>query len=188
MLKHFHIMLAGSKFKHSSRFYSNMFIMLGIALLTFGCVGAGTTATPLKTQLQLREFQTRTYDVKESKIAMKALVNAFQDDGYIIKHAVVDLGLLTASKELDAGTSFGEKFWLTFFWGVNAKWKSNITIEATANVTEFAEQTRVRVIFQAKIFDNKGGVVEVKQVDDEQFYKEFFAIVDKGMFLEKEKI
>ena len=61
-------------------------------------------------------------------------------------------------------------------------------LKSTANVTEFAKQTRVRVIFQAKVFDNKGGVLEVKQIDDEQFYKDFFAIVDQGMFLEKEKI
>lgn len=187
MLKRFHITQVSSKIRYNYKHTNNLSILLISMFLLYGCVPA-TTATSPKTQLQMREFQTRTYDVSDSKVAMKALANAFQDDGYIIKHAVVDLGLLTATKEVDAGTSFGEKFWASFFWGVNAKWKQNIIIEATANATELSDSTRVRVIFQAKIYDNKGGVVEVKQIDDEQFYKDFFAIVDKGMFLEKEKV
>ena len=39
-----------------------------------------------------------------------------------------------------------------------------------------------------KIINNKGEVVDVKQVDDAAFYQDFFSKVDKGIFIEKEKI
>ena len=35
------------------------------------------------------------------KLVMKAMLNVLQDDGYVVKNAVVDLGLITATKEID---------------------------------------------------------------------------------------
>jgi hypothetical protein len=39
-----------------------------------------------------------------------------------------------------------------------------------------------------KIMNNKGEVVDVTQVDDAAFYQDFFSKVDKGIFIEKEKL
>ena len=61
-------------------------------------------------------------------------------------------------------------------------------IESTINVSEFGEQTRVRANFMAKAHDNRGDVIYVQQVEDEQFYKDFFAKVDKGIFIQKEQL
>ena len=47
---------------------------------------------------------------------------------------------------------------------------------------------KVRVNFQIKTMDNKGGVVEVKTIEDPIFYQEFFAKVDKGIFIGKQKL
>ena len=56
------------------------------------------------------------------------------------------------------------------------------------NVTERNQSVRVRANFQAKTMDNKGGVRDVHQIEEEKYYTEFFAKVDKGVFLEKEKL
>jgi hypothetical protein len=60
--------------------------------------------------------------------------------------------------------------------------------EFTGNVTEFGKQTRVRVNIQRKVLDNRGGVLSVQAVDDAQFYQDFFARVDKSVYLQKEQL
>ena len=82
-----------------------------------------------------------------------------------------------------------EKFWQTFWWGkAYATYKKNQIIDVTANISEFGEEMRVRVNFRVKVMNNKGGVVIVRQVDDPEYYQKFFSKVDKGIFIEKEKI
>jgi hypothetical protein len=163
----------------------SLYVSFVIALFAFSC--ASTNVTPEKTQLQVREYQTRTFDTNDTKMVMKAMLNVLQDDGFIVKNAVVDLGLLTAEKEVDVESS-GEKFLAIFFMGVNASWKKNMILEATANVSPFGERTRVRVNFQAKVMDNRGGVLKVQQVEDEKYYQDFFSKVDKAIFIQKEKL
>jgi ribosomal protein S8 len=156
-----------------------------MSIFAFGC--ATTGVIPEKTQLQIREFQTRTYETNDTKMVMKAMLNVLQDEGFIVKNAVVDLGLLSAEKQVDV-ESKSEAFWAAFFLGAQATWKKAYIIECSANVSEFGTQTRVRVNFQSKILDNKGGIREIKQIEDEKYYQEFFSKVDKGIFIQKEKL
>lgn len=160
-------------------------LLLCCSIAAFLVTGCATTGAGTKTQLQMREFQTRSYQSKDPKVVLKAVVNVLQDDGFIIKEANTELGILTATKEVDV-ESGASAFFSTLIMGVNAKWDKNSLFEATANVSEFGQETRVRVIFQVKTMDNKGGVSKVKQIDDEKHYQEFFAKVDKGLFIEKE--
>ena len=73
-----------------------LLLLTAAAALVGGCRPA---VQPPKTQLEVREFQTRTFDVADPKLVMKAMLNVLQDDGYVVKNAVVDLGLITASQE-----------------------------------------------------------------------------------------
>jgi hypothetical protein len=156
-----------------------------LALALPGCTWG--TGTPPKTQLEIREFQTRDFDTKDQKLVIKALLNVLQDEGFAIKSADANLGFLSATKEIDLGDGF--------LWSVgtnnqrtNARWRKLKVIDATANVSEYGDQTRVRVSFQEKVLDNFGAVMEVKQLQDGKFYQDFFSKVDKGIFLQKEKI
>lgn len=158
-----------------------------ITILLSGCAMTSEEVKPEKTQLQIREFQTRTFDINDQKLVMKALVNVLQDDGFIIKNAVTDLGLITAEKIIDIENKT-EAALLSFFAGYQAEWKKASVIECTANINEYGKQTRVRVNFSVKILTNKGGIREVKQIEDEKYYQEFFSKVDKGIFIQKEKI
>lgn len=160
-------------------------LSLMVSILVFGC--ATTGVTPQKTQLQIREFQTRTYETNDTKMVMKAMLNVLQDDGFIVKTAVTDLGLLSAEKSIDV-ESKSESFWAKFWSGPQAIYKKASIIECTGNISEFGKQTRVRINFQAKLLDNRGGIVEVKQIEDEKYYQDFFSKVDKGIFIQKEKL
>lgn len=175
-------------------------IILAIFTGLYGCtiVNQPKKSDGEQTQLQVRQFQTREFDTNDIKLVMKALVNVLQDDDFIIKNAVVDLGLISASKEIDlaAGNKSKSDFWEDFFKIIFSDKKSHRNdpaiynklkvVEATINVTEYGRRTKVRANFQAKILDNRGNPVEVFTVDDEKFYRDFFAKVDKGIFLQKQ--
>lgn len=160
-----------------------------------GCVTTGTGPAPAQTQLQIREFQTRTYETKDSAMVLKAVLNVLQDDGFIIKSADSNLGYLTGSKEVDvssAGEAIGKTVLMGALFGsqgaANASWRKNALIEVTANVTVFGAQTRVRVNFQRKTVDNRGNPMSVEQVGDGAYYQTFFSKVDKGIFIAKENL
>ncbi|MHC4070059.1 MAG: hypothetical protein ACYSR8_10900 [Planctomycetota bacterium] len=140
-----------------------------------------------KSQLEIRQMQTREYETNDTVMVMKAMLNVLQDDGFMIKQANSNLGFFNATKELDTEDTLA-KVWGTFWWGPNAQWIENSVIDCTANVSEFGEKTRVRTNFQLKKMNNKGGAEKVQTVDDPKFYQEFFSKVDKGIFLEKEQI
>lgn len=161
-----------------------------IFLLALFSVFSGCAVGPpvtQKSQLQTRAFQTRSYDSADTVMVMKAVMHTLQDDGYIVKQANVDLGLLSAQKELDVAHEI-EELVITLLAASQARFKKNAIIEASANVSDFGANTRVRINFQKKVMDNAGGVVTVKQVDDLKFYQEFFTKVDKAIFIAKEKI
>lgn len=159
-----------------------------IALALSSCIWGHST--PPKTQLEIREFQTRDFDTGETKLVMKAILNVLQDEGFTIKNADSQLGFLAATKEVDLGG--GPTF--NWNWGSSkgssepARWDKIRVIDATANISEYGKQTRVRVSFQQKVLDNLGAVTHAKPIDDAKFYQDFFSKVDKGFFLQKEKL
>jgi hypothetical protein len=39
-----------------------------------------------------------------------------------------------------------------------------------------------------KVMDNRGNVIKVGQLEDAKYYQDFFSKVDKGIFIQKEKL
>ncbi|UCE98898.1 MAG: hypothetical protein JSV82_06845 [Planctomycetota bacterium] len=169
-----------------------IFFGMGLIICS-GCGAVDVTASlfeekhNLKSQLEIRQMQTREVDTSDTTMVLKAMLNVLQDDGFIVKQADSDLGFFTATKELDTEDTLA-KAWGLFWWGPVAQWIENSVIDCTANVTKFGEKTRVRANFQMKQMNNKGGVERVQTIDDPKFYQEFFSKVDKGIFIEKEQI
>jgi hypothetical protein len=161
-------------------------LFLPFLLLVASCAPQKPEPPP-KTQLEIREFQTRTFSTNNTRLVMKSMLNVLQDEGYIVKNVALDLGFLTATKEEDI-ENHRATFWLGIAEGRDARWEKHKITEATCNVTEFGTGTRVRVNFQQKILDNHGSVAQIKQVTDEQFYQDFFAKVDKGIFIQEQNI
>jgi hypothetical protein len=59
-------------------------------------------------------------------------------------------------------------------------------IEVSVNVSEMGRRSKVRANFQARVLDNVGNPVEVYVIQDPKFYQDFFAKVDKGIFIQKQ--
>lgn len=161
--------------------------LLALALLLpiAGCVQQ--PPVPQKTQLEMREIQTRSYPSKDMKMVMKAVINALQDEGFIIRNADKELGFISAGRELDIEDR-AEVVFSTIFGGDVPRYKKSSVMEASVNVSEFGRDTKVRVIFQTKILDNFGAPVSAVQVSDPFFYQNFFSKVDKSVYIEKQQL
>ena len=168
-----------------------------LSLVISGCGAVDATAgavgslfqpkRKVKTQLEIRQMQTREFETSETTMVLRAMLNVLQDDGYIVEQVNPEVGFFNASKVMDTEDTLA-KTWGTFWWGPSAQWIENTVIDCTANVSQFGERTRVRASFQLKQMNNKGGVEKVQTMDDPKFYQEFFTKVDKGIFIEKEQI
>ena len=142
---------------------------------------------PPRTQLQIRQDQTREFDTPDYKLVMKAVLNALQDGGFVTKNAVVDLGLITATKEQDE-EDFTNRMISSALMGSEAQWTKSSVVEATMNISQFGRATRLRASFQRKVLDNRGNVVAIHDVVDPEYYQRFFAEVDKSIFIQKQHI
>ena len=160
----------------------------GAMRATVGAVGSlFTPSKKPKSQLEMRQMQTREFDTTNTKLALKAMLNVLQDDNFIVEQINTEMGFFKATKTM--GTEDTDaRFWGTFWHGSDAEWVKNSVVDCTANVTPFGKQIRVRVNFQVKELNNKGAVERAHVVDNPEFYQAFFSKVSKGIFIEKEKL
>ncbi|EKE09743.1 MAG: hypothetical protein ACD_16C00117G0027 [uncultured bacterium] len=159
--------------------------LIGLTLLLSAC--ASMDKAPLKTQLQVREFQTRSFETPKTNDVLSAVVEAFQDQGFMVKNVVPEVGLVSSSRDVDV-EDINEAFMQRFFFGQNARWGKISSIEATANVKTQGQKTKVRVTFQEKVLNNMGTVDHVKTIEDQRFYQDFFDKVGKSIFIEGQKV
>ena len=141
--------------------------------------------TPL-TQLEKRQFQTRTYRATDKQTVMKALLNVYQDEGFMIYNANPLLGFIFGSKDFDTSdpnVDISKEFGLS-------KGRLNIngikvaTMETSANVTEFGETIRVRVNFKRKLLNIYGNAQFIEDVNEDTFYADFFKKLETAIILQ----
>lgn len=189
------------------RFCSCLFLLVCIA----SCAPRHAPE-PEKTQLEIREYQTRTFEVDDYSGVMKSILDVLQDDGFMVKNVNSELGFLSATKDIglhnshlsdedeDFSSSIGFGFSIGHGGSIGVRKRfgsdryarpirpTHESIEATINVSRFGQSVRVRASFQSKLFGNNESVLRVRQITDEQFYRDFFQKVDKGIFLQKQQI
>ncbi len=133
---------------------------------------------PEKSQAEIRHMQTKMFDRANSKLVLKSVLSALQDGNFIVKHQALDLGFVTATKEIDIERS-DASFWGKFQKSENISWPKCEIIEATISVCDIDNKTRLRANFQSKTMDNKGAIKNVHQITDDAYYQEFFKKVEQ---------
>ena len=164
-------------------------LLSGLCLETSAKSSGEEIITP-QTQLEKREFQTRSYQGTNKTVIMKAMLNVLQDEGFIVNNANPLLGFIsgtkdfsTSDKTIDISKEFGVSKAKLTLKGVRVA-----TIEATANVTEFGKEMKVRVNFKRKLLNQYGNEQQIKEITDANYYKDIYAKVDKAIFIQKQKI
>jgi hypothetical protein len=112
---------------------------------------------PTDAQMKIRSAQARTFEVKDRTIAMRGVIAALQDLGFIIERANEPLGLVTAAR-------FAEPNYYDVV-GVT------VTVRPQTD-----SQTMVRA---NAIYNNK-------PIEDPKVYQNFFAALERSLFLTKE--
>ena len=109
---------------------------------------------PTEEQTKVRSYQTRTFDIAERQVAMRAVLGVLQDLGFIVERANEPLGLITAAR-------FAEPNY-------------NDVVAVTVTVRAVTEgQTMIRV----NAIHNNRPVVEPEP------YQRFFAALEKSLLL-----
>ena len=143
--------------------------------------------TPL-TQLEKRQFQTRTYPAQDNVIAMKAILNVLQDEGYIVYNVNSLLGYIYGIKDFDLSDpniDITKEFNMTKS-RLNYNGVKVATIEAGINITQYGNKSRIRANFKRKLLNQYGNAQMIDDVSDIEFYDDFYTKVDSAINLQKE--
>lgn len=161
-------------------------LLLGIITPVFAKASKNEVITP-QTQLQKRQYQTRQYNGISKADIMKAMLNVLQDEGFIVNNANSLLGFISGVKEfspddktIDVQAELGTKKGLM---GCVVA-----AVEATANISEYGKDFKVRINFKTKLLNAYGNAYKITEITDEQYYQNFFSKVDKAIFIQKQKI
>ena len=166
---------------------SAIFILVisGCLLPSFAKKDEQAVITP-QTQLQKRQYQTKQYSNVKKDVLMKAMLNVLQDEGFIVNNDNLILGFICGAIEFstnDKSINFEQEFGAKKTMGAIVA-----VVEATANVSEFGKETRVRINFKRKQLNTYGNAMKIDEVTDETYYQQFFSIVDKAIFIQGQKI
>ncbi|MGC8791494.1 MAG: hypothetical protein ACP5PO_08340 [Desulfurella sp.] len=154
-----------------------------IAFFLSSCETPNINLAESVSTFKIRSYQTRTYDTTNTKMVLKAMVNALQDEGFVIKVLNTDMGLITAERTFQT-INKAQQFW----YGVQYGYDVATIVEGNISVDQFGNQTKVRANFIKKVVNTKGGITKVNQIEDPKLYQEFFAQAQKSIFIEKEKV
>ncbi|HEX6813507.1 MAG TPA: hypothetical protein VF384_17945 [Planctomycetota bacterium] len=109
---------------------------------------------PSEAQTKLRSYQSRTLEVGDRQVAMRAVMAVLQDLGFLIERANEPLGLVTGAKF--AEPSFNDVVGVT------------VTVR---------QQGEGRMLVRANaVFNNR-------PVDDPAVYQNFFAALERSLFV-----
>jgi hypothetical protein len=172
-------------------------VALALALGAGACATTGGPVAPAapQTALELRQAQSRSYDIADPRLVLKAALNVLQDEGFVIRNADAELGLVTAvmewrSSQRNQGLRILKWVAAVPTYGASLLLPTGRTefsaVEANLNVTREAAGTRVRISLVAKVTAENGSVRSVRPVDDLTTYQKLLAGLDKAVFLERE--
>jgi hypothetical protein len=169
--------------------------LLVVVLTATGCIS--TQNSPDAAALpptELRAIQTRTYALRDQQAMMKVVLDVLQDDGFIIDYAHTEMGILHGTKTITGTGDLLFNVTSDFFPGAAGPRANGAAakIDATANLTQLQNATKVRISLQrintylsgyfgynsAPNFNTQAGPIV-----DAKIYQEFFAKLDRGLFL-----
>jgi len=173
-----------------------------IALYFTGCTIVTSVEPEEDTPIEIYGYDTHFFPEEDLLPVMKALLNTFQDQGFIIRSAQRDLGLVTADMVIDLESySNDDGIWVWYAPKIAKTAAMQPTdddhehyytyekleiIESSAQVISYESGSKVQVNFQSIIVDNEGNVLEAELIEDESFYEEFFSLVHENIIYQYE--
>lgn len=135
-------------------------ILVG-AFLLYGCETPQPTQellAPTDAQMKIRSLQSRSFETRDRNLAIRGVIAALQDLGFIIERANEPLGLVTAAR-------FAEP-----------NYYDVVSVTVTVR-PEGDERMMIRV---NAIYNNR-------PIEDPKVYQNFFASLERSLFLGREE-
>jgi len=183
-------------------------IMAG--LLLTGCVQMATPESFFELppdSTKHKALQTRLFDTSNEKELLSASAAVLQDLGFQIEESDVGVGVLRAAKERSARQAgqeilqgfifllglFGQQVIIT---PVDLHQRIGATL-VTRQAEHDTSHFMVRILFYRTVWKGDGnsgnqsippGEQRMEVIDDQEIYRQFFAKLSKGLFLEAQQI
>lgn len=178
----------------------SVILLIGLAS---GCASIPEEAYRLPpSSLSAREAQTRTFDVADESEILQATVALLQDMEYNLDTLEPPLGVLSASKVVDADSALQKaglvavdvaNVLMAVLTGSNPsgsaydsaddEFRLKITLVVLPSLAREGEHT-ARITLQQTLIDKAERVKEMGVIDDPIVYQEIFERLSKALFLE----
>lgn len=133
-------------------------LVAAIGLLLAGCASPPeepvNLLAPTDEQMKMRNLQTRTFDVSDRRVAIRGVVQALQDLGFIIERANEPLGMVTAAR-------FAEP-----------RYFDVVGVTVT-----------VRPIGESQMMIRANAIFNNEPITDPEVYRNFFATLERSLFI-----
>lgn len=145
------------------------------------------------TSLADRQMQSRRFDSLDETGILSSSVSVLQDLGYALDVSNADLGVLTASKKLDASNAgqMAGMVLLAVLTGAAGPVDDDQQIRVTLVISKSLEQkgaSVVRVTMNRIIWNTQGKVSRAETLNEPEIYQAFFEKLSKATFLEAHQI
>ena len=179
----------------------NTAIMLLAAMMTVGCQGTKQPELRLtESALEIRQIQSHRFDVVSEKDILMASVGVLQDMDYNVDAVELPLGVVSASKTIDAGSDaeMAGLILLDIFCGLggtscgavqsaNESQTIMLTLVVLPKLSD-EESFVARVSLQRIVWDKAGRPKLREIIDEAEDYQKFFDKLSRSIFLEVNKI
>lgn len=135
-------------------------VAIAVLIIAQGCVAPQPSQdllAPTDAQMKIRSLQTRAFDLTDRNAAIRGVIASLQDLGFIIERANEGLGLVTAAR-------FAEP-----------NYYDVVTITVTVR-----QEAADKMSFRANAIYNN------KPIEDPKVYQNFFAALQRALFLSQE--
>ncbi len=161
--------------------------------LLIGCASVPKDAFKVtESSLNMRVMQSRVFETNDEVGLLSAGIGVLQDLGYSIDETEKDVGVVTASKTVDAtsGGQVAAAIFVALLGGGNMAIDKEQKIRVSLITKPSREEGKflARITFQRIVWNTNGQIARVETIDDPEVYKEFFAKLSKSVFLEAHSI
>jgi len=180
-------------------------LVLAVGVCAGGCAGTPETAYRLPpSTLDVRTMQTRSFEVSDEADIIGASVALLQDMEYNVDEVEPALGLLTASKTVDADSESQKAGLIALdvlagvfatlgggspggsaYMSADDRIDLDLTLVVLPSLAREGDYT-ARFTIQSTLWDKSDRLKEEGAIEDPAVYQEIFDKLSKALFLEKE--
>ncbi|WDE00185.1 hypothetical protein [Thalassomonas actiniarum] len=154
---------------------------------------AGCSSSVKPVALQLREYQVKSYQGKDTREIFHAVLNTLQDDGFVVDIADVDSGLIKANmsntainaRETLQKTAFTLLSGGIFLLFTDGNINNAETLTATITISPYGKSTKLRTSFVFKKMNPDGEIIENYQIMEREMYQQFFTAIEHSIFYDE---